>query len=170
MCLPGFFISGLKKPFCHKAISTFKLNNHNRTAMRWIKPAAVSYVIVLLGIFVFFAPFAVQVLPWFEWSDGCEHAAAVRELSHSLWKPQNPHLALPGTTSPRFVPSIILMAVLQRFSGSDIFTVLACTSSVMFFAFGLGIYLFTKEYFQDADQSAYTLLCILFLWGKGFRC
>jgi len=136
--------------------------------MHWFKHAAVSYAVVLIGIFVLFAPFAVQVLPWFEWSDGCEHAAAIKELSHSLREPKNPHLDLPGTTSPRFVPSIILMALLQRFPGMDTFTVLACMSVVMFFAFGLGIYLFTKEYFQDEYQPLYTLLCILFLWGKGW--
>ena len=136
--------------------------------MHWFKHAAGSYAVVLIGIFVLFAPFAVQVLPWFEWSDGCEHAAAIKELSHSLQEPKNPHLDLPGTTSPRFVPSIILMALLQRFFGMDIFTVLACMSVVMFFAFGLGIYLFAKEYFQDVTQPVYTLLCILFLWGKGW--
>ena len=136
--------------------------------MHRVKHAAVSYAVVLIGTFVLFAPFAVQVLSWFEWSDGCEHAAAIKELSHSLQEPKNPHLDLPGTTSPRFVPSIILMALLQRVSGMDIFTVLACMSVVMFFVFGLGIYLFAKEYFQDVTQPVYTLLCILFLWGKGW--
>ena len=136
--------------------------------MKRFKYEIISYAVVLTGIFMLFAPFAIQVLPWFEWSDGCEHAAAIRELTHSLSQPKNPYLELPGNTSPRFVPSIILMALFQRFSGMDIFTVLACTSVVAFFAFGLGIYLFAREYFQDARQPLYTLPCILFLWGQGW--
>jgi hypothetical protein len=119
-------------------------------------------------IFFLFIPFAIQILPWFEWSDGCEHAAAIRELNYSLLNPRNPLLDLPGDTSPRYVPSIVIMAILQKIFIRDIFNLFRISSIVAFLFLGLGIYLFAKEYFQDEDQPVYTLLSILFLWGRGW--
>ena len=133
-----------------------------------MKSPVRTYIFVLLGIFVLFIPFAFQVIPWFEWSDGCEHAAAVRELNYSLWNPLNPHLNLPGETSPRYVPSIIIMALFQRIFEWDVFSLLSLSSLVAFVFLGFGIYSFTREYFQDEVQPVYTLLSLLFLWGRGW--
>ena len=121
-----------------------------------------------LGIVILFVPFAFQVIPWFEWSDGCEHAAAIRELNYSLLSPLNPHLDLPGETSPRYVPSIIIMAAVQKIFTCDVFTLLGFSSLVSFVFLGFGVYYFTKEYFQDEVQPVYTLLSLLFLWGRGW--
>jgi hypothetical protein len=136
--------------------------------MDLLKSSGKKYVLSFLGIFILFIPFAFSVLPWFEWSDGCEHAAAVRELTYSLSNPKNPLLDLPGDTSARFVPSIIIMAIFQKIFNAGIFTILGFSSAVSFLLLGLGIYLFSKEYFQDEKQPIYTFLCILFLWGKGW--
>jgi hypothetical protein len=131
------------------------------------RPARTCFF-VFLGIFVLFAPFALQVIPWFEWSDGCEHAAAIGELQYSLVNPLNPHLNLPGETSPRYVPSIIIMAVFQRIFDGDVFTILSFSSLVAFVFLGFGVYSFAREYFQDEVQPVYTLLSLLFLWGRGW--
>jgi len=111
-----------------------------------MKGPARTYLIFSLGILILFIPCAFQVIPWFEWSDGCEHAAAVRELEHSLVNPLNPHLALPGETSPRYVPSIVMMALVQTIVRCDIFTLLSFFSLVSFVALAVGIYFFAKEY------------------------
>jgi hypothetical protein len=136
--------------------------------MRFSKSPTITYIIIFVSVGILFVPFALQVLPWFAWSDGCEHAAAVKELSYSLTNPKNPHLDLPGYTSPRFVPSIIIMAIIQRITPMDIFAVLGWSSLAVFLALGIGIYLFAKEYFNDVCQPVYTLLSVLFLWGKGW--
>ena len=93
-----------------------------------MKSSARIYFFVFLGVFILFIAFALQVIPWFEWSDGCEHAAAIRELNYSLLHPLNPHLNLPGETSPRYVPSIIIMAVVQKILEYEVFTILALSS------------------------------------------
>jgi hypothetical protein len=113
-------------------------------------------------------PFALQLAPWFEWSDGCEHAAAIQELTHSLLHPLNPYLNLPGTTSPRYVLSIVVMAAAKKICACDLFSMLGVFSVIAFILLGLGIYLFAKEYFQDEDQPLFTLLSLLFLWGRGW--
>jgi hypothetical protein len=133
-----------------------------------MRRSARIYTSVLLGIFVLFIPFASQVIPWFEWSDGCEHAAAIGELNYSLVNPLNPHLNLPKETSPRYVPSIIGMALFQKIFDWDIFTTLGFSSLVAFVFLGFGVYSFTREYFQDEVQPVYTLLSLLFLWGRGW--
>lgn len=133
-----------------------------------MKSAARIYLLCSLGLFMLFMTFALQVIPWFEWSDGSEHAAAVRELQHSLTKPLNPHLVLPGTTSPRYVPSIIAMALAQRLAGCDIFPLLGFCSLFSWVMLAAGIYVFAREYFRDEYQPLYTLLSLLFLWGRGW--
>jgi hypothetical protein len=126
------------------------------------------YAVSLLCVLALFMPFALQLIPWFEWSDGCEHAAAIRELTYSLFHPLNPYLNLPGNTSPRYVPSIIIMAIAEKILGCDVFTMLGFFSVAAFLFLGRGIYLFAKEYFQDDEQPVYTLLSLLFLWGRGW--
>ncbi len=133
-----------------------------------MKRSARIYSVTFFGVFILFIAFALQVIPWFEWSDGCEHAAAIRELNYSFLHPLNPHLNLPGETSPRYVPSIIIMAVMQKILECDVFTILGLSSLVAFIFLGFGIYCFAKEYFQDEIQPVYTVLSLLFLWGRGW--
>jgi hypothetical protein len=115
-----------------------------------------------------FTPFALVVYPWFDYMDGCEHAAAIRELTYSFSSPQNPHLNLAGDTSPRFVPSVLIMALVQKVSNLEIFALLGVSSVICFALLGIGVYLFSREYFEDDRQPPYTVLCLLFLWGKGW--
>ncbi len=41
-------------------------------------------------------------------------------------------------------------------------------SAICFVFLGWGVYLFSKEFFRDDRQGLYTLICILFLWGRGW--
>lgn len=129
---------------------------------------AIRYACSFMIISLFFILFAMQLAPWFEWSDGCEHAAAIRELTHSFLHPLNPHLNIPGTTSPRYVLSIVIMAIAEKLCVCNVFPLLGVFSVIAFIFLGLGIYLFAKEYFRDENQPLFTLLSLLFLWGRGW--
>jgi hypothetical protein len=107
-------------------------------------------------------------LPWFAWSDGVEHAAAVKELSNNFFHPQNPLLSLDGSTSPRFVPSIMLMALFMKITHAEIYTVIRIFTVLFFFFFSFSVWHFSCNYFKDRDQGIYSLLALLFLWGKGW--
>jgi hypothetical protein len=107
-------------------------------------------------------------LPWFMWSDGVEHAAAVKELVHNLFNPQNPLLPLDGSTSPRFVPSIMLMALFMKAVPLDISTIVSLFTLIFFVLFAYSVWRFSCTYFADKGQGIYSLLAVLFLWGKGW--
>jgi hypothetical protein len=137
--------------------------------MGFLQTPGRKYFLAFLGILVIFTPCAFLIYPSFDNTDGCEHAAAARELTYSFTKPQNPLLDLPGHTSPRFVPSVIMMAMVQKIFSPGLFTLIGFSSLASFLLLGVGIYLFSKEYFQDEKQPLYTLFCVLFLWGKGWE-
>jgi hypothetical protein len=137
--------------------------------MGFLQTPGRKYIFAFLLISFIFIPCALLTYPFFDTTDGCEHAAAVKELTYSLAHPQNPLLDLPGNTSPRFVPSVIIMAIAQKMFSVELFTLLAVSSIVSFFLLGWGIYLFSREYFHDEKQPLYTLFCVLFLWGTGWN-
>lgn len=126
-----------------------------------------------IKIFLFFLFLLVIVLsylglPWFAWSDGVEHAAAVKELSENFFHPQNPLLPLDGCTSPRFVPSIMVMVLFMKITHAEIYTVIRIFTVIFFFFFCFSVWHFSCNYFKDRDQGVYSLLTLLFLWGKGW--
>jgi hypothetical protein len=136
--------------------------------MGFLQTPARRYFLAFLGMLFIFIPCAFLTYPSFDNTDGCEHTAAARELTYSFTKPHNPLLNLPGNTSPRFVPSVLLMAIVQKIFSPGLFTLVGFSSIASFLLLGVGIYLFSKEYFHDERQPLYTFLCILFLWGKGW--
>ena len=79
-----------------------------------------SIKIFLFLLFLLVIVLSYLGLPWFAWSDGVEHAAAIKELSDNFFHPQNPLLSLDGSTSPRFVPSIMLMALFMKITHAEI--------------------------------------------------
>jgi hypothetical protein len=137
--------------------------------MSFLQTPGRRYFLAFLGILIIFIPCAFLTYPSFNNSDGCEHAAAVRELTYSFTKPHNPLLDLPGNTSPRFVPSVFVMTIVQKIFSPGLFTLIGISSIASFLLLGIGIYLFSKEYFHDNRQPLYSLLCILFLWGTGWE-
>jgi len=107
-------------------------------------------------------------LPWFAWSDGVEHAAAVKELSNNFLNPQNPLLSLEGSTSPRFVPSIMIMAMFMKITHIEIYNIIRIFTIIFFIFFSYCVWDFSCNYFNDKGQGIYSLLAVLFLWGKGW--
>lgn len=104
----------------------------------------------------------------FPYSDGPEHGAAVRELAHHLTNPSDPMLAGRLGNSPRFVPSILVMALAMRLTGLDVLTVLTLFLPLCFLLFLIAAALFAREYFDDVHQAPWTLAALLFLWGTGW--
>jgi hypothetical protein len=137
--------------------------------MGFLQTPGRKYIFAFLLISFIFIPCAFLTYPFFDNTDGCEHTAAAKELTYSFTKPHNPLLNLPGRTSPRFVPSVIMMAIVQKIFSPGLFTLIGFSSIASFLLLGVGIYLFSKEYFQDEKQPLYTLFCVLFLWGKGWE-
>jgi hypothetical protein len=104
----------------------------------------------------------------FPFSDAAEHGAAVRELANNLADPKDPLLSdLPGN-SPRFVPSILLMALAMRTLQLDVLVTLKMFLVISFILFLVAAALFSKEYFSDKGQIFWSLAMLLFLWGRGW--
>ncbi len=103
------------------------------------------------------------------YSDGAEHGAALRELIRDIKAPGEAMLDEYRGKSPRYVPSLVLMAATARLVGIDTFTTLKLFSILYFVFFLAAVCFFTREYFQDPRQPFWSLACILFLWGKGWQ-
>ncbi|MCK4339943.1 MAG: hypothetical protein KAW87_08165 [Candidatus Cloacimonetes bacterium] len=99
--------------------------------------------------------------------DFWEHTAALEELSHNLASPKNPQL-LSDIPSPRYMPYILILAIVKNITGLNVFSMMILASIATFLIFSIGLYFFTKEYFNDKDQAFYTIIVMLFFWGTGF--
>jgi len=66
------------------------------------------------------------------------------------------------------MPYLIILAIIKNVSGLSVFATLHVGTLLNFLLFSLGLWLFTKEYFQDERQPLYTLIVMLFLWGGGY--
>lgn len=104
----------------------------------------------------------------FPYSDGAEHAAAVRALAGSLQNPGDPMLADCTAMSPRYVPSIVLMALFMKASGWDVLRVIDLWLVIFFGFFLFSAAVFVKEYFHDVGQVPLSLTALLCLWGSGW--
>ena len=119
-------------------------------------------------IFIAYVPLSFLDYDQFPFSDAAEHGAAVRELAKSLTDPKDPLLAnLPGN-SPRYVPSIFMMAFFMRAFHLDALVTLKIFLVICFILFLVAAALFSKEYFSDKSQIPWTLAALLFLWGRGW--
>jgi hypothetical protein len=127
-----------------------------------------SSILFTVIVFICSIPLAMLDYAHFPYSDGPEHGAAVRELAHHLINPSDPLLAGHPGNSPRFVPSILIMALAMRLTGLDVLTVLKLFLPLCFLLFLISAALFAKEYFDDVDQAPWTIASLLFLWGTGW--
>ena len=73
--------------------------------------------LLLVAIYIPLACLDYRDMPY---SDGAEHGAAVRELARDLLNPGEPMLNEYAGKSPRYVPSIVLMAAAVRLTGIDV--------------------------------------------------
>ncbi len=126
---------------------------------------SILLMVILLTIYV---PLTLLDYAHFPYSDGPEHGAAVRELARNFVHPSDPMLAHHPGNSPRFVPSILVMALAMRLTGLDVLTVLKLFLPLCFSLFLVASALFATEYFDDAHQAPWTLAALLFLWGAGW--
>jgi hypothetical protein len=124
-------------------------------------------VIVFLSVIA--APFLLLDYNHFPYSDGAEHGAAVRALTRDFIHPGDPMLNLPDSASPRYVPSIFIMALCMRLSGLDVLVVLKLFEFAGFVFFLVSAAFFAMEYFNDRGQAPWSLACLLFLWGLGWN-
>jgi hypothetical protein len=124
--------------------------------------------ILIAIILVIYLPLSLLDYNHFPYSDGTEHGAAVRELARNMAAPEDPMLANHSGNSPRFVPSVLLMALLMKLLDLDVLVVLKIFSSVYFALFLVTASLFSKEYFDDPGQVPWSVVSLLFLWGSGW--
>ncbi len=115
------------------------------------------------------APLMVLDYNHFPYSDGAEHGAAVRALARDFVHPGDPMLNLPEAASPRYVPSICIMALFMKLSGLDVLVVLKLFEFVGFVFFLASAAFFAREYFNDRGQILWSIACLLFLWGLGWK-
>jgi hypothetical protein len=122
----------------------------------------ISLLIVISG------PISFIDYAHFPYSDGAEHGAAVRAQAANLLHPGDPMLAEASGASPRYVPSILIMALFMKLSGLDVLAVLKIFVLIGFTFFLIAAALFSKEYFNDAGQAPWSLVFLLFFWGLGW--
>ena len=102
------------------------------------------------------------------YSDGAEHGAVLRELIRDIKSPGEPMLETYTGKSPRYVPSLFLMASVARLTGMNAFSTIKLFSILFFIFFLISLIFFARQYFQDPKQAFWTIACMLFLWGTGW--
>jgi hypothetical protein len=102
----------------------------------------INIITLVLLISVVYLPFSLIDYAHFPLSDGAEHGAAVRTLSENLLDPEDPMIENSPGISPRYVPSIFLMALTMRVFHLDILVTLKVFLFISFFcrAFQQGIF------------------------------
>jgi hypothetical protein len=125
-------------------------------------------IILCLLVTAIYIPLACLDYHELPFSDGAEHGAALRELIRDIKSPGEAMLNEYHGKSPRYVPSLVLMAATALVNGLDTLTTLKLFSILFFIFFLIAVYFFTHEYFQDPQQPFWSLACILFLWGTGW--
>jgi len=112
-------------------------------------------------LFGFTRPFAMDADIW-------EYAATVREISVHPLHPQNPLLALPGDTSPRFTPYTIAWGLFMRATGLPLFPVMGVAALANFLLLVTGLWCFASRQFRSPALPLYALAAMLLVWGKGY--
>jgi hypothetical protein len=102
------------------------------------------------------------------YSDGAEHGAVLRELIRDIKSPGEPMLETFTGKSPRYVPSLFLMASVARLAGMNALSTIKLFSILFFIFFLTSIIFFVRQYFQDPEQAFWSVACMLFLWGTGW--
>jgi len=125
-------------------------------------------IILIISFIIIVIPLSILDYARFPYSDGVEHGAAVRALAKDLLHPGDPMLSMTSGLSPRYVPSILIMALFMKISGLDVLVVLKLFVIVGFAFFLSSVALFSNEYFQDSGQAPWSIVTVLFLWGLGW--
>ena len=91
--------------------------------------------LLCLLITAFYIPLACLDYGQIPYSDGAEHGAVLRELIRDIKSPGEPMLGDYHGKSPRYVPSLVLMAATARLTGIDTFTTIKLFSYCFLFFF-----------------------------------
>ncbi|MCX5902792.1 MAG: hypothetical protein NTV89_04810 [Proteobacteria bacterium] len=126
-------------------------------------------VVFIIFLIVISTPFALLDYAHFPYSDGAEHGAAVRALAEDMLHPGDPILNGINGGSPRYVPSILVMALVMRLFPVDVLVILKLFLIIYFTLFLVSVGLFSSEYFNDSGQAPWSIACLLFLWGLGWN-
>jgi hypothetical protein len=126
-------------------------------------------VILLIIILTFFAPVVLFDYAHFPFSDGAEHGAAVRALAKNLIHPGDPMLNIDKTGSPRYVPSILVMALGMKLLHLHILSTLKLFTILCFALFLASATLFSRSYFGDRKKARWSVVFLLFFWGLGWQ-
>jgi len=121
---------------------------------------------VIVAVYI---PFALLDYAHFPFSDGAEHGAAIRALAHNTLHPGDPMFKSPDSNSPRYVPSILLMALVMKLLNMDVIAILKLFLVIYFILFLVSAALFSREYFNDPGQATWSIAFLLFFWGLGWR-
>lgn len=94
------------------------------------------------------------------------HAAVINELSENFASPKH-YFYASENHDHRYSPYLLTMGLIKRALSLDIFTVIFLASLINLLIFLIGVYYFTREYFNDKTVAIYILPIMLFFWGAG---
>ena len=123
---------------------------------------------ILLAIGVISTCTTLRQGPLIELYDYWEHAACVREMASNLSNPGNPLLNTTHPDTLRYTPYVLIMALTKRIFNLGLFNTITLFSFLNLGIFLSGIYLWSREYFQDEEMPIYVLVAMMCLWAKPF--
>lgn len=127
--------------------------------------ASLSFILLsaALWLWVVNDAFTTRMVTISQGADYWEHSATLRALLDDVWRPQNPHLLSPAS-SPRFVPSFIVSALLAKAFGLDALGAMGIASGLHALLLLLSIYVFFRCYFRDTRAPLYGLVVMFGSW------
>jgi hypothetical protein len=127
--------------------------------------ANLAFVLLSCALFAWVATdaFTIRRVTLSQGADYWEHSATLRALIDDTWHPKNPHLSS-AASSPRFVPSFILSALLAKAFGLDALGAMGIASCLHMLLLFTGIYAFFRVYFRDARAPLYAVIVMFGSW------
>ncbi|MEV6122904.1 hypothetical protein AB0M23_20695 [Streptomyces sp. NPDC052077] len=125
-----------------------------------VLPAAVCRAAAALVVLLLFL--VVLVLPWA--GDLGMHAATVERLRHGLTRPGSP-LVDADVPSPYYSPWTVLLGLLARVTGWQVFTVLRIGAVAGLALLVTGVWRYVRTLSDRPSAPPLALLCLVLLWG-----
>ncbi len=130
---------------------------------KFIIKGTSKYVIFLL-ILIFLVNFA-GIPNTFSYSDDIwAHTAVINEFSENPFSPHDPFYGS-EYHGHLYRPYLFGLGLIKKIFDLDVFSVVFLASAINICLLFVGIYYFTREYFNDKVQPIYTIIIMLFFWG-----
>ena len=126
------------------------------------------FYIILALILLLVVIFFLFNKGWGLSDDVWETAAAIREISTNPLQPNNPILALQGSTSPRFVPYVIFWGLFKKVTSADIFLTIGIAAIMNYLIIMTGLFRLVSILFKNKAMPVYVMITMLMVWGKGY--